>query len=52
MNEYVSMKSARDIYGVVIDPKTFKVNEKATAALRARLKGKKSAKPKAKRRTR
>lgn len=47
LNEYISMKTARDIYGVVMDPKTFKVDEKATAALRVRLKAKKKAKPNA-----
>ena len=46
LNEYISMKTARDVYGVVMDPKTFTVDEKATAALRARLKAKKAAKPK------
>jgi hypothetical protein len=38
---------ARDVYGVVVDPKTFKVDEKATTALRTRLKAKKATKPKA-----
>ncbi|HUJ89561.1 MAG TPA: hydantoinase B/oxoprolinase family protein, partial [Syntrophorhabdales bacterium] len=48
MNEYISMKTAKNVYGVVLDPKTFKVNEKATAALRARLKSKKSSQAKTK----
>jgi N-methylhydantoinase B len=48
LNEYISIKTARDIYGVVLDPKTFKVEEKATTGLRARLKTKKGAKAKAK----
>jgi len=46
LNEYISMKTARDVYGVVMDPKTFTVDEKATAALRARLKARKAAKAK------
>lgn len=38
LNEYISIQAARDIYGVVIDPETFEVDEKATAALRKKLK--------------
>ena len=38
LNEYISIKTARDVYGVVIDPETFAVDESATAALRERLK--------------
>ena len=43
LNEYISTKTARNVYGVVLDPKTFKVDEKATAALRTKLKTKKGA---------
>jgi hypothetical protein len=39
LNEYITIKAARDLYGVVIDPKTFKVDEKTTKALRTKLKG-------------
>ena len=38
VNEYVSVEAAKDVYGVVIDPKSFEVDEKATAALRSKLK--------------
>ena len=38
LNEYVSIESARETYGVVIDAKKFEVDEEATAALRAKLK--------------
>lgn len=38
LNEYISIQAARDDYGVVIDPKTFEVDEEATAALRKKLK--------------
>jgi N-methylhydantoinase B len=41
LNEYISIKTAKNIYGVVVDPKTFEVDGKATTALRARLKVKK-----------
>lgn len=41
MNEYISIKTAADVYGVVVDPVTFAVDEAATAALRANLKAKK-----------
>jgi N-methylhydantoinase B len=41
LNEYISIQAAKDVYGVIIDPKTFEVDEKATKALRAKLKGKK-----------
>ena len=41
LNEYISIQAARDLYGVVIDPKTFEVDDKATKALRAKLKGEK-----------
>ena len=36
-NELVSVDSARDDYGVVIDPAAWRVDEAATAALRATL---------------
>ena len=35
-NEYISLKSAKKDYGVVIDPQTMTVDEKATAALRGK----------------
>jgi N-methylhydantoinase B len=35
MNEIISLDSARDIYGVVIDPKTFEVDKTATEKLRS-----------------
>lgn len=38
LNEYISIEAARNVYGVVIDPKTFEVDEEATAALRKKLK--------------
>jgi N-methylhydantoinase B len=34
LNEYISLKTARDIYGVVLDPQNFEVDQKATAELR------------------
>jgi len=36
---YVSVDEAAGLYGVVIDGETFKVNEGATALLRARARG-------------
>jgi N-methylhydantoinase B len=39
LNEYISIKAARDLYGVVIDPKTYQVDGQATKALRTKLKG-------------
>jgi N-methylhydantoinase B len=39
MNEYISPETALEVYGVVIDPRTFVVNEKATQALRGERKG-------------
>jgi N-methylhydantoinase B len=36
INGYVSVKSAREDYGVVIDPKTFEVDWEATKALRGK----------------
>ena len=44
MNEYVSIKTAHDIYGVVINPETFVVDEAATKTLRTKLKAKKGQK--------
>lgn len=41
LNEYVSLKSARDLYGVVINSKTFTVDYEATKSLREKLKTKK-----------
>jgi len=38
LNEYISVQAARDIYGVIIDPKTFEVDGEATKSLRAKLK--------------
>jgi hypothetical protein len=32
---------AKDVYGVIIDPKTFEVDDEATKALRAKLRGEK-----------
>jgi N-methylhydantoinase B len=36
-NEFVSLASARDDYGVIVDTEQWKVDESATAALRAEL---------------
>jgi N-methylhydantoinase B len=33
--EYISLRTARDYYGVVLDPETFAVDQDATAKLRA-----------------
>lgn len=41
MNEYISIKTAHDIYGVVIDQETFEVDNEATKALRSKLKDEK-----------
>ena len=38
MNEYISHRTAEEIYGVVIDPQTFVVDHEATGALRAKKK--------------
>jgi N-methylhydantoinase B len=38
LNEYISIQAARDVYGVVLDPKTFEVDSEATADLRKKLK--------------
>lgn len=35
LDEYISIETARELYGVVIDPVTLRVNEEATRALRA-----------------
>ena len=37
LNEYISLRKARNTYGVVIDPKTFEVNDNATMQLRKKL---------------
>jgi N-methylhydantoinase B len=42
LNEYISIQAARDVYGVVITPGTFEVDEEATKALRAKLKAEKA----------
>ena len=34
LNEYISLKKARDVYGVVIEPETFKIDYQATEKLR------------------
>ena len=41
LNEYISIERARKVYGVVIEPKTFEVDDKATTELRKKLKAKK-----------
>ncbi len=38
LNEYISVQTARDVYGVVLDPKTFEVDSGTTAELRKKLK--------------
>ncbi len=40
INEFVSIKSAREDYGVVIDPQTFEVDEEQTRKLRSKMKAK------------
>ncbi len=35
LNEYISVETARNVYGVVMDPETFQVDLEATAELRA-----------------
>lgn len=37
-NEYVSIKAAKELYGVIIDPDSFEVDQPATAALRKKMK--------------
>jgi N-methylhydantoinase B/oxoprolinase/acetone carboxylase alpha subunit len=36
LDEYISLETAREVYGVVIDPTTLKLDEAATHALRAK----------------
>ncbi len=36
LDEYISVETAREVYGVVIDPKTLKLDEPAAHALRAK----------------
>jgi N-methylhydantoinase B len=43
LNEYISMKRAGDVYGVVLDPTTLQVDYEATEALRKKLKTEKRA---------
>lgn len=38
LNEYVSVEAARKTYGVVVDPKTVEVDQRATTELRSRMK--------------
>ena len=40
LNEYISNQVARDVYGVLIDPKTLVVDDKATKTLREKLRAK------------
>ncbi|MCX8023539.1 MAG: hydantoinase B/oxoprolinase family protein [Syntrophorhabdaceae bacterium] len=44
MNEYISLETARNVYGVVLDPVTFEVDMEATDTLRASLKKEKEEK--------
>ncbi|MEM0444755.1 MAG: hydantoinase B/oxoprolinase family protein [Nitrososphaerota archaeon] len=37
-NEYITIETARNIYGVVLDPETLEIDREATAKLRERLK--------------
>jgi hypothetical protein len=37
LDEYISLETAREVYGVVIDPKTLRVDAEATLALRTTL---------------
>lgn len=41
LNEFISIDTARDVYGVVLNPKTFEVDYIATEELRKRLKAEK-----------
>ncbi len=43
LNEYISIQAAKDVYGVVLDPKTFEVDSEATTELRKKLKAQKKA---------
>jgi len=36
LDEYISVETAREVYGVVIDPRTLQLDETATRALRAK----------------
>lgn len=38
LNEYISIKRAKDVYGVIIDPETFEVDQEATNKQRGKLK--------------
>jgi len=38
LNEYISLQAAKEVYGVVIDPKTFEVDKEVTTELRRKLK--------------
>lgn len=40
LNQYISLQAARDIFGVVMTPGTFEVDDKATTALRGQMKKK------------
>jgi N-methylhydantoinase B/oxoprolinase/acetone carboxylase alpha subunit len=42
MNEYISNKTARNIYGVVIDAESFAIDYKATEIKRQKLRAKRS----------
>lgn len=41
LNEYISIETARKVYGVVIDPETFEVDYKVTTKLRKKLRARK-----------
>ena len=41
LNEYISIERARDVYGVVIDPKSFEVDYESTTELRKKLRAQK-----------
>jgi N-methylhydantoinase B len=41
LNEYISIEMAKNVYGVVIDPKSFEVDYKATTELREKMKAQK-----------
>jgi N-methylhydantoinase B len=38
LNDYISVERARDVYGVILDPKSYKIDYAATRELRKRLK--------------
>ena len=42
LNKYISIETAKNVYGVVIKPETFEVDNKATTELRKKLKAKKT----------